>query len=93
MLTAAIDFWFLPATLFFDAILPASKPVLVETIPLVPTAQRVRRKAQADKVEAGRLKRRYGKPEVFSEQHQIFSGAVVLTPARQRQPVSIRQNC
>jgi hypothetical protein len=31
-------------------------------------------------------------PAAVSEQHQIFSGAVVLTPARQRQPVSIRQN-
>ena len=89
MLTAAIDFWFLPATLFFDAILPASKPVLVacSNCPACPT------QAQADKVEAGRLKRRYGKPQVFSEQRQIFSSAVVLTPKRQRQPVSIRQNC
>ena len=53
MLTAAIDFWFLPATLFFDAILPASKPVLVETIPLVPTAQRLRRKRKLIRSKRG----------------------------------------
>jgi len=53
MLIAAIDLWLLPATLFFDAFLPASKPVLAEIIPLVPAAQRVRRKRKLIRSKRG----------------------------------------
>jgi hypothetical protein len=54
MLNAAIDFWLLPATLFFDAFLPASKPV-AEIIPLTSAAvQRARRRRK--RLAAGRLK-------------------------------------
>jgi hypothetical protein len=54
MLNAAIDFWLLPATLFFDAFLPASKPV-AEIIPLTSAAvQRARRRRK--RLATGRLK-------------------------------------
>jgi hypothetical protein len=43
MLSAAIDFWVLPATLFFDAFFPAPKPN-PEIIPPRPAAQRIRRR-------------------------------------------------
>jgi len=52
MLSAAIDFWLLPATLFFDAFLPASKPV-AEIIPLSPAARRVRRKRKLIRSKRG----------------------------------------
>ena len=44
MLSAAIDLWLLPATMFFDAFLPAPKPAAAIIIPLTPAAQRIRRK-------------------------------------------------
>jgi hypothetical protein len=53
MLNAAIDFWLLPATLFFDAFVPASKPV-AEVIPLTSAAvQRARRRRK--RLAVGRL--------------------------------------
>jgi hypothetical protein len=52
MLSAAIDFWLLSATLFFDALLPASKPI-AETIPLAPAAQRIRRKRKVIRSKRG----------------------------------------
>jgi len=42
MLSAAIDVWFLLATMFFEAFLPAPKPVVTTFV--TPAAQRIRRK-------------------------------------------------
>jgi hypothetical protein len=53
MLTAAIDFWLLPATLFFDALAPAPKPVMTEIIPLTSAAQRIRRKRKVIRSKRG----------------------------------------
>jgi hypothetical protein len=44
MLSAAIDLWLLPATMFLDAFLPAPKPAPAIIIPLTPAAQRIRRR-------------------------------------------------
>jgi hypothetical protein len=53
MLSAAIDFWFLPATLLFNAFRPASKPA-AEIMPFFPTAaQRVRRKRKVIRSKRG----------------------------------------
>lgn len=52
MLSAAIDFWLLPATLFLDALLPASKPA-AEILPLTPARQRVRRKRKVMRSKRG----------------------------------------
>jgi len=52
MLSAAIDFWLLPATLFLDAFLPAPKPA-AEIMPLTPAAQRVRRKRKVLRSKRG----------------------------------------
>jgi hypothetical protein len=53
MLAAAINFWLLPATLFFDAFSPAPKPVVAEFIPFVPAAQRIRRKRKVIRSKRG----------------------------------------
>lgn len=53
MLNAAFDFWLLPATLFFDAFLPAPKPALAEIIPLTSSAQRLRRKRKVIRSRRG----------------------------------------
>lgn len=58
MLSAAIDFWLLPATLLFDAFLPASKPAAKSdacfALPLLtPAAQRVRRKRKVIRSRRG----------------------------------------
>ena len=53
MLSAAIDFWLLPATLFLDAFLPRSKPVVAEIIPYASAAQRVRRKRKVIRSKRG----------------------------------------
>jgi hypothetical protein len=53
MLSAAIDLWLLPATMFFDAFLPAPKPVGAIVIPLTPTAQRIRRKRKIVRSKRG----------------------------------------
>ena len=52
MFSAAIDFWLLPATLFFDALLPASKPA-AEIIPFNPTAERIRRERKVIRSKRG----------------------------------------
>jgi hypothetical protein len=52
MLSAAIDLWLLPATLFFDAFLPASKPA-AEIMPLTPVARRIRRKRKVIRSKRG----------------------------------------
>jgi hypothetical protein len=53
MLNAAIDLWLLPATLFFDAFLPAPKPVMADIIPLPAAAQRLRRKRKVIRSKRG----------------------------------------
>jgi hypothetical protein len=53
MLSAAIDLWLLPATLFLEAFLPASKPAVAEIMPLVPAGQRVRRKRKVIRSKRG----------------------------------------
>jgi hypothetical protein len=53
MLAAAIDFWLLPATLFFDAFLPTSKLVVTEIIPHTSAAQRIRRKRKVIRSKRG----------------------------------------
>jgi hypothetical protein len=53
MLSAAIDLWLLPATMFFDAFLPASKPATAIIMPLTPTAQRIRRKRKIARSKRG----------------------------------------
>jgi len=61
MLSAAIDFWLLPATLFFDAFVPASKPIAsfrsdahgAFAWPLPSVAQRVRRKRKVIRSKRG----------------------------------------
>jgi hypothetical protein len=53
MLAAAINFWLLPATLFFDAFSPAPRPVVAEFIPFAPTAQRIRRKRKVIRSKRG----------------------------------------
>lgn len=52
MLSAAIDLWLLPATMFFDAFLPAPKPA-AEMLPLTPAAQRIRRKRKIVRSKRG----------------------------------------
>ena len=52
MLSAAIDFWVLPATLFLDAFFPAPKPP-PKIIPLTPAAQRIRRKHKIIRSQRG----------------------------------------
>ena len=52
MLRAAIDFWLLPTTLFFEMLSPASKP-LPGNIPVISTAQRVRRKRKVIRSRRG----------------------------------------
>jgi hypothetical protein len=53
MLTAAINLWLLPATLFFDAFIPPSKPAIAEVIPFAPIAQRIRRKRKVIRSKRG----------------------------------------
>jgi hypothetical protein len=60
MLSAAIDFWLLPATLFFDAFVPATIPVAAKgdaciafPMPLPSAAQRVRRKRKVIRSKRG----------------------------------------
>jgi hypothetical protein len=54
MLTAAINLWLLPATLFFDAFsLPPKKPAIAEVAPLAPAAQRIRRKRKVIRSKRG----------------------------------------
>jgi hypothetical protein len=53
MLSAAIDLWLLPATMFFDAFLPAPKPASAMIIPLTSTAQRIRRKRKIVRSKRG----------------------------------------
>ena len=54
MLTAAIDLWLLPATLFFDAFSPPpKKPAIAEVIPFAPAAQRIRRKHKVMRSKRG----------------------------------------
>ena len=55
MLSAAIDFWLLPATLFIDAFAPASKPVadFAFALPLTTAAQRARRKRKVIRSKRG----------------------------------------
>jgi hypothetical protein len=62
MLSAAIDFWLLPATLFFDALAPASKPVAADfkgdagiafALPLSSGARRARRKRKVIRSKRG----------------------------------------
>jgi hypothetical protein len=53
MLSAAIDLWLLPATMFFDAFLPTPKPASAIIIPLSPTAQRIRRKRKIVRSKRG----------------------------------------
>ena len=55
MLNAAIDFWLLPAALFFDAFLPPSNPRNIEMMPLAPAAKRVRRKRKVIRSKRGDL--------------------------------------
>jgi hypothetical protein len=52
MLSAAIDLWLLPATLFFDAFLPASRPA-ADIMPVIGAAQRVRRKRKVIRSKRG----------------------------------------
>jgi hypothetical protein len=53
MLSAAIDLWLLPATMFFDAFLPAPKPATAIIMPLTSTAQRIRRKRKIVRSKRG----------------------------------------
>jgi hypothetical protein len=61
MLSAAIDFWLLPATLFFDAFVPASKSVAAFkgdahvsfAFPLSSPARRARRKRKVIRSKRG----------------------------------------
>ena len=53
MLSAAIDLWLLPATMFFDAFLPAPKPATAIIMPLTPAAQRIRRKRKIVRSKRG----------------------------------------
>jgi hypothetical protein len=61
MLSAAIDFWLLPATLFFDAFVPASKPAadfksdarVAFAWPLISAAQRARRRRKVIRSKRG----------------------------------------
>jgi hypothetical protein len=56
MLTAAIELWLLPATLFVDAFLPSSpssKPVTADIIPITSIAHRVRRKRKVIRSKRG----------------------------------------
>jgi hypothetical protein len=53
MLSAAIDLWLLPATMFFDPFMPAPKPAAAIIIPLTPTAQRIRRKRKIVRSQRG----------------------------------------
>ena len=54
MLTTAIDFWLLPARLFFDAFLPAPRrAVVAEIVPYTPAAQRIRRKRKVLRSKRG----------------------------------------
>jgi hypothetical protein len=55
MLTAAINFWLLPAELFFNAFAPAPKPVVAEIIPLASDGQRIRRKRKVIRSKRGDL--------------------------------------
>lgn len=55
MLTAAIDFWLLPAELFFKALAPAPKPVVAEIIPLASDGHRIRRKRKVIRSKRGDL--------------------------------------
>jgi hypothetical protein len=53
MLAAAINFWLLPATLFFDVFSPAPKPVVAKFLPSAPAAQRIRRKRKVLRSKRG----------------------------------------
>jgi hypothetical protein len=54
MLTAAIDLWLLPATLFFDAVSPPTmKPAIAEVIPFAPAGQRIRRRRKVMRSKRG----------------------------------------
>jgi hypothetical protein len=55
MLTAAINFWLLPAELFFNAFAPAPKPGTAEVIPLASHSQRIRRKRKVIRSKRGDL--------------------------------------
>jgi hypothetical protein len=52
MLSAAIDLWLLPATMFFDAFLPAPKAPAM-TVPLTSAAQRIRRRRKIVRSKRG----------------------------------------
>jgi hypothetical protein len=52
MLSAAIDLWLLPATMFFDAFMPTPKPTSA-IMPPTPAAQRVRRKRKIIRSKRG----------------------------------------
>jgi hypothetical protein len=53
MLSAAINLWLLPATLFFDAFSPPPKFPIAEVAPFAPTAQRIRRKRKVIRSKRG----------------------------------------
>jgi hypothetical protein len=61
MLSAAIEFWLLPATLFFDAFVPGSKPLAAFkgdargafAFPLPSAARRARRKRKVIRSKRG----------------------------------------
>jgi hypothetical protein len=53
MLTAAINFWLLPAELFFNAFAPAPKPVMTEIIPLASAGHRIRRRHKVIRSKRG----------------------------------------
>jgi len=60
MLSAAIDFWLLPATLYVDAFVPAPKPVATLSdahvafpFPLPSAAQRARRRRNVIRSKRG----------------------------------------
>jgi hypothetical protein len=53
MLTAAINLWLLPATLFFDVFSPPPKDAIAEIIPFARAAQRIRRKRKVIRAKRG----------------------------------------
>jgi hypothetical protein len=53
MLTAAIELWLLPATLFFDAFSPPKRRAAGEVVPFAPTARRIRRKRKVIRSRRG----------------------------------------
>jgi hypothetical protein len=53
MLTAATNFWLLPAELFFEAFAPAPKPAVAEIIPFASAGQRTRRRRKVIRSRRG----------------------------------------